>query len=72
VSPLAVTKENAASVQVLLDEHLAKSSELLAFHPSDAAKTVFITAKQLQEYLVSTGVKVTEVEFSLGGYANWH
>jgi hypothetical protein len=53
-------------VQVLLDANLVKASELLAFHPSDETKTVFITAKQLHEYLASTGVKVTAVEFPLG------
>ena len=68
VSPLAVTKENAAGVQVLLDANLVEATELLAFHPSDEAKTVFITSKQLHEYLASTGVKVTQVEFPIGGY----
>jgi hypothetical protein len=67
VSPLAVTKQNAAAVQILLDANLVKASELLAFHPSDETKTVFITTKQLHEYLTSTGVKVTQVEFPIGG-----
>jgi len=64
VSPLSISKENASKVQVLLDQHLVSSTSLLAFHPSDATKTVFITAEQLQEYLSSTGVKVTVVDFT--------
>jgi len=67
VSPLAVTKENAGFVQVLLDSKAVKASELLAFRPSNETVTVFMTASQLQHYLASTGVKVTEVEFPLGG-----
>jgi hypothetical protein len=48
---------------VLLDGQLVVSKELLAFHPSDASKTVFITSSQLQEYLADTGVKTKEVDF---------
>ena len=71
VSPLSISKENAGAVQVILDSQLIASQDLLAFHPSDESKTVFITSAQLQEYLASTGVKTTEVEFTnalSGGY----
>jgi len=71
VSPLSISKENASAVQVILDSQLIASQDLLAFHPSDESKTVFITSAQLQEYLASTGVKTTEVEFTdalSGGY----
>ena len=47
------------------------SSSLLAFHPSDSAKTVFITSTELKDYLTSTGVKITDVDFAaapVGGY----
>lgn len=64
VSPLSISNESASQVQVLIDSKIIASEELLAFHPSDASKTVFITSKQLREYLESTGVKVTEVEFT--------
>lgn len=46
------------------------SSNLLAFHPSDSTKTVFIASTELKDYLISTGVKVTDVDFttaSVGG-----
>ena len=56
-------------MQVLVDSKLASSTELLAFHPSDSSKTVFITHEQLKHYLESTGVKVTEVEFGLATVA---
>ena len=49
---------------MLLDSQLVASKELLAFHPSDASKTVFITSSQLQEYLAETGVKTKEVDFT--------
>jgi prolyl-tRNA synthetase len=71
VSPLSISKENASAVQVVLDSQLIESQDLLAFHPSDESKTVFITSAQLREYLASTGVKTTEVEFTaapVGGY----
>jgi len=60
-------KEHSGSVQVLLDSNVVKASELLAFRPSNETVTVFMTASQLQHYLASTGVKVTEVEFALAG-----
>jgi len=70
VSPLAISKENAEKVQVLLDEKLVAHSGLLAFHPSDAKTTVFIPYEKLHSYLVSTGVKLTNVDFVpvAGGY----
>ena len=70
VSPLAISKENAEQVQVLLDEKLVAHSGLLAFHPSDAKTTVFIPYEKLHSYLVSTGVKLTNVHFvpAVGGY----
>lgn len=49
---------------MLLDNNLLASSSLLAFHPSDASKTVFVTATELEEYLTGTGVKLTNVDFS--------
>jgi len=71
VSPLSISNDNASKVQVLLDNNLLASSDLLAFHPSDACKTVFITAPELRDYLTATGVKLTGVDFaapSVGGY----
>lgn len=71
VSPLAISNNNASKVQVLLDNNLLASSELLAFHPSDASKTIFITAMELRDYLTATGVKITNVDFAatpVGGY----
>jgi hypothetical protein len=41
---------------------------LLAFHPSDATKTTFISPSQLQEYLASSNVKMTTVDFATSGY----
>jgi hypothetical protein len=65
VSPLAISKDSAENVQIVLDAKLASSTELLAFHHSDPMKTVFITAQQLKDHLSSTGVKVTEFDFVL-------
>src|SRR5271167_3328465 len=70
VSPLSICKDNAQALQVILDSQLVSSNDLLAFHPSDASKTVFINSTQLRDYLKSTGVKTTEVDFTntpLGG-----
>jgi hypothetical protein len=64
VSPLSITKENARNVRVVLDNHLVASTNLLAFHPSDAFKTVFITSEELKNYIGSTGVHATEVDFA--------
>lgn len=64
VSPLSVSNQNASKVQVLLDHNLLASSSLLAFHPSDASKTIFIAATELRDYLTGTGVKLTDVDFS--------
>ena len=64
VSPLSVSNQNASKVQVLLDNNLLTSSSLLAFHPSDASKTIFITATELRDYLTATGAKLTDVDFS--------
>jgi prolyl-tRNA synthetase len=64
VSPLAISKENADKVQVLLDEKLVAHSGLLAFHPSDAKSTIFVPYEKLHSYLGSTGVKITNVEFA--------
>lgn len=63
VSPLSISKYHSEKVQVFLDSRVASSTELLAFHPSDETKTVFITVKELQEHLSSTDVKVTEIDF---------
>jgi prolyl-tRNA synthetase len=64
VSPLSISKDHSEKVQVLLDSRVVSSTELVAFHPSDETKTVFITVKELQEYLSSTDVKVTEIDFT--------
>lgn len=64
VSPLSISCENASRVRVLLDSRLVAATHLLAFHPSDSSKTVFVTAAQLKEHLSSTHVKVIEVEFT--------
>jgi prolyl-tRNA synthetase len=64
VSPLSISKDNSEKVQVLVDSRIISSTELLAFHPSDETKTVFITLKELQEHLSSTDVKITEVDFN--------
>jgi prolyl-tRNA synthetase len=61
---LAISKGNAEKVQVLLDEKLVAPSGLLAFHPSDAKSTVFVSYEKLHSYLGSTGVKITNVEFA--------
>ena len=44
---------------------MVASANLLAFHPSNASKTIFITSEQLKEYISSTGVNTTEVDFAM-------
>src|SRR5579862_1942672 len=65
VSPLSISKENASKVKVLIDSRLSSSSNLLAFHPSDASKTVFVTAQELKDYLNSCGADITEFDFGV-------
>jgi prolyl-tRNA synthetase len=72
VSPLSISKNNAGNVHVLLDTRLVEFTNLLAFHPSDASKTVFITSAELTEYLISTGVQITEVDFSATSLGRYH
>ncbi|ODQ52156.1 prolyl-tRNA synthetase [Saitoella complicata NRRL Y-17804] len=64
VSPLSITKENAAAVEVALDSRIAAATEKLAIHPAASDKTIFISAADLKKYLEETGVKVTEVDFA--------
>jgi prolyl-tRNA synthetase len=64
VSPFSISKDNSRKVQVLIDSRVVSSTELVVFHPSDEIKTIFITVKDLEEHLLSTGVKVTEVDFT--------
>jgi len=55
VFPLAISKDNAAKVQVLLDQNLVGHTR----HPSDASETVFIHSEKLHSYLYEAKVKVT-------------
>lgn len=65
VSPLSITKENAAAIQVVFDQRLVDSTAKVAVHPSRSDVTVFVTGSEIKSYLENAGVKVTVVEFSL-------
>lgn len=65
VSPLSITKENAAAIQVVLDKRLVDSTAKVAVHPSRSDVTVFVAGSEIKSYLENAGVKVTVVEFSL-------
>lgn len=65
VSPLSITSENAASVQVALDQKLVDTKAKIGLHPSKSSETVFVTADELKSSLEKSGVKLTVVDFSL-------
>lgn len=65
VSPLSITKDNAAAVQVVLDQRLVDSAAKVAVHPSRSDVTIFVAGSEIKTYLEKAGVKVTVVEFSL-------
>ena len=65
VSPFTITKENAAAVQVALDQRILDAKVQIGVHASKSDETAFVSGSEIQKYLESTGVKVTVVDFSL-------
>lgn len=67
VSPLALTKDNFARVQVVLDSSIATSSTPLALHASSADATVFLSGADVVSYLTSletADAKLYTVDFA--------
>lgn len=62
VSPLSITKDNASSVQVALDQRLVDAPKV-AVHPSGSNTTSFLSGSGIKSYLENTGVKLTIVDF---------
>lgn len=65
VSPISVTKDNAAGLHVALDQRLVDSENPLAIHTSTSTETIFVTGAAIKTHLESTGVKLTILDFSL-------
>jgi prolyl-tRNA synthetase len=53
VSPFALTKDNFARVQVVLDSSIATSSTPLALHASASDATIFLSGADVVSYLTS-------------------
>ncbi|KAA8896792.1 hypothetical protein FN846DRAFT_783620 [Sphaerosporella brunnea] len=64
-SPLAITAENAASVQVAFDLRILDAKVPVGVHPSRSDVTVFIRGADIKAHLDKTGVKITVIDFSL-------
>ncbi|KAK9716723.1 hypothetical protein K7432_006712 [Basidiobolus ranarum] len=66
-SPFAlgnVSSENIGNVQLIVDAALLSVTEgTIAFHPSAAEKTSFLTLEETKKYLENAGAKYTEVDF---------
>lgn len=63
VSPFSLSNvEDLSLVHLVLDAALPETTPL-AFHPNDAAKTVFITVAQLKSYLESIKKEFVELDF---------
>lgn len=74
VSVFSINKENVDKVKIVLDAKIVKYDAvgagtaveplILAVHPSDSSKTVFVKATDLVSYLISIGANFTVVDFS--------
>ncbi|KAI9865295.1 MAG: hypothetical protein M1824_003449 [Vezdaea acicularis] len=69
VSPLSITSVNASNIQVVLDQNLINEKNPIAIHPSDSAKTIFMTAADIESHLEKTGVKVVQHDFKVDAAA---
>lgn len=65
LSPYTITQENAASVQIALDQRILDSSAKIGVHTTKSEETAFVSGSEIKSYLESTGVKLTVVDFSL-------
>jgi len=65
VSPYTITQDNAASVQIALDQRILDSSAKIGVHTTKSEETAFVSGSEIKSYLESTGVKLTVVDFSL-------
>lgn len=64
VSPFSLSHvENLDLIHLVFDAALNETKELLAFHPNDAEKTIFITVDELKSYFNSIGKEYVEVDF---------
>lgn len=64
VSPFSLSNvKDLSLVRLVLDAELNGADTLLAFHPNDAAKTIFVTVDQLKSYLASIGKEFVEIDF---------
>ena len=56
VSLFSMLTQNAKSVRLVLDERL-RNAELLGFHPNDNTKTIFISARSVEQLLSNEEIK---------------
>ncbi|KAI8374687.1 uncharacterized protein BYT42DRAFT_577281 [Radiomyces spectabilis] len=66
VSPFALSNvADLASIHLVVDAALLAlpATTVLAFHPSAADKTIFVTVEELQKYLQSLSKEAVEVDF---------
>ncbi|EPS43308.1 hypothetical protein H072_2705 [Dactylellina haptotyla CBS 200.50] len=70
VSPFSITSENSSALKVVLDKSLLDYHGKLGVHPNDSTHTIFISQKDLQDYLLKTNVEVIEVDFTSDVYAS--
>ncbi|QRV81998.1 prolyl-tRNA synthetase [Ceratobasidium sp. AG-Ba] len=67
LSPLALTKDNFARVQVVLDSSIAEATTPLALHASASDATIFLSGSDIVSYLTSletTDAKLHVVDFA--------
>jgi prolyl-tRNA synthetase len=65
VSPLVITADNAAAVQVAFDQRILEVTTKISIHTSTSEETVFVNGPVIKTHLEKTGVKLTVVDFSL-------
>jgi prolyl-tRNA synthetase len=63
VSPLLISSDNAAQLQVVLDHQLLEEKSI-ALHVNKSEETVFLSGAELDSHLSKSGVKVTVHDFS--------
>ncbi len=64
VSPFSLSQvENLDLIHLVFDTALNETKELLAFHPNDAEKTIFVTVDELKNYFKSINKEYIEVDF---------
>lgn len=65
MTPLGLIYDTEKKVNVIIDERMIeKEEQKLLFHPLSNEFTLFLSAKELKEFLNSCGQKVTYMNFN--------